>query len=65
MIDLETLTEVERKELMRQMLNAYTRQRYHSRTEEQKAHDRKRKREYMREYRKRQKAKKEQTEQQN
>ena len=65
MIDLEKLTEAERKELMRQMLNAYTRQRYHNRTEEQKAHDRKRKREYMREYRKRQKAKKEQTEQQN
>ena len=65
MIDLEKLTEAERKELMRQMLNAYTRQRYHSRTEEQKAHDRKRKREYMREYRKHQKAKKEQTEQQN
>lgn len=56
MINLNELTDVERNELMRQMLNAYTRQRYHARTEEQKERDRKRKREYMREYRKRQRA---------
>lgn len=59
MIDLSNLTETEHDELMRQMLNAYTRRRYHARTEEQKERDRKRKREYMREYRKRQKERKE------
>ena len=52
LINLDQLSETEKAELMRQMLNAYNRERYKNRTEEQKERERKRKREYAREYRK-------------
>lgn len=54
---IQELTEEERKELMRLMVNEHERQRYHNRTEEQNRRYRERKREYMREYRKKNKEK--------
>ena len=52
MINLDQLSETEKAELMRQMLNAYNRERYKNRTEEQKERELKLKREYALEYRK-------------